>query len=88
MPELQKRIDFTKELASNSEGNIFSKTASFEIWSVENCAEINAANNALRNGATLDNIFINTKNYKDGVFAPPCRNCQITFNGVFMPERR
>ena len=33
--------------------------------SVDNYAEIYSANNALQNQATLDNIFINTKYFKD-----------------------
>ena len=85
-PKLQQRIDYTKELASNTEGNIFANKSSFEIWSVENCAEIYSANNALHNGASLDNIFINTKKFKDSTYAPPCKNCQITFEGVNMPQ--
>ena len=60
--------------------------SSFEVWSVDNCAEIHSANNALHNGASLDNIFINTQTFKDGIYSPPCRNCQITFEGVYMPK--
>lgn len=59
---------------------------SFEIWSVDNCAEIYSANNALYNGAILDNIFINTKNFSNGTYATPCKNCQVTFKGVNMPK--
>ena len=86
--ELQERIDYTMELVRNTKGNIFSNKSSFDIWSVDNCAEIYSVNNALMNGASMDNIFINTKYFKDGIYAPPCKNCQITFEGVNMPNGR
>ena len=44
-------------------------------------------NNALQNQATLDNIFINTKYFKDGKYALPCRNCQVTFEGCLFPKQ-
>ena len=55
--------------------------------SVDNCAEIYSVNNALQNQATLDNIFINTKYFKDGKYALPCRNCQVTFEGCLFPKQ-
>ena len=84
--KLQQRINYTKELADNTKSNIFANKSSFEIWSVDNCAEIYSVNNALHNGASLDNIFINTKNFKNGLYAPPCKNCQVTFKGINMPK--
>lgn len=64
----------------------FSKQ-SFEIWSVDNCAEIYSANNALSNGASWDEMYINTKYFKNGEWAPPCENCKITFGNVYMPKK-
>ena len=52
-------------LAGNSIDNEYASRMSFEKWSVDNCAEIYSVNNALQNQATLDNIFINTKYFKD-----------------------
>ena len=72
-------------LVKNTEGNIFANKSSFEIWSVNNCAEVYSANNALRNGANFDNLFINTKFFNSGIYAEPCKNCKITFKGVKMP---
>ena len=87
-PDLQKRIEYTKKLARSSEGNVFAQKSSFEVWSVENCAEVYSVNNAVHGGASMDNIFINTKVFRDGTYAPPCRNCQITFGGINMPKGR
>ena len=85
-PDLQQRINHTRELAQMTEGNIYSERSSFEAWSVDNCAEIHSANNALQNGASLDNIFINTQIFRNGTYSPPCQNCRITFEGVYMPH--
>lgn len=74
-------------LAGNSIDNEYASRMSFEKWSVDNCAEIYSVNNALHNQATLDNIFINTKYFKDGKYALPCRNCQVTFEGCFFPKQ-
>lgn len=84
--DLQERIDFTKKLAEKTEGNRFAYKSSFEIWNVENCAEVHSVNNALQNGASLDNIFINTKVFRNGEYAPPCKNCEITFKGINMSK--
>ena len=67
--------------------NEYASRMSFEKWSVDNCAEIYSVNNALQNQATLDNIFINTKYFKDGKYALPCRNCQVTFEGCLFPKQ-
>lgn len=85
-PDLQERINYTEKLARNTKGNIYAEKSSFEVWRVDNCAEVYSANNALQNGASLDNIFINTKFFSNGIYAKPCNNCQITFSGVNMPK--
>ncbi|MCI9080100.1 MAG: hypothetical protein HFH68_14525 [Lachnospiraceae bacterium] len=85
-PDLQQRIDYTKDLAKNSKNNDYASRMSFEKWSVDNCAEVYSANNALQNGASLKKIFINTKVFKNGEYAPPCRNCKITFKGCHFPK--
>ena len=86
-PDLQQRINRTMSLAGNSIDNEYASRMSFEKWSVDNCAEIYSVNNALLNQATLDNIFINTKYFKDGKYALPCRNCQVTFEGCLFPKQ-
>lgn len=86
-PDLQRRIDKTMGLAGDSVGNEYANRMSFEKWSVDNCAEIYSVNNALQNEANLNNIFINTKNFKDGRYASPCRNCQVTFEGCLFPKQ-
>lgn len=85
--ELQRLIDTTKELASNDLSNPYASRNSYELWSVDNCAEVYATNNALRNGANIDRIFLNTKYFKDGTYAEPCANCKITFKGFAMPNK-
>ena len=59
---------------------------SFEVWNVDNCAEVYSVNQALHNGASMDNIFINTKVYGGGMYAKPCKNCIITFDGAYFPK--
>ena len=93
VPELQQRIERTKNWAVNDINNEFAANMSFEIWSVDNCAEVYAVNNLLRNGGDINNIFINTKNSlakkvdKYLKTASPCRNCQRTFEGCFFPKK-
>lgn len=84
--ELQERIDYTKNKAAGDANNQYANRASFEKWSVENCAEIYAVNNVLYGGAKFENLFINTKFFSDGDYAEPCKNCRITFEGVRMAK--
>lgn len=77
---LQALIDNTKKLAKDTKDNIYADRESFELWSVDNCAEINAVDQALKNGANMEDIFIRTVNFKTGEFAEFCDNCKITFN--------
>ena len=86
-PELQSLIDNTKSLAANDLSNPYAERNSYELWSVDNCAEVYATNNALRNGANIDNIFLNTKYFNNGAYAEPCANCKITFKGFGMPNK-
>ena len=86
-PILQERIQYTKSLAANSLDNPFASKQSFEIWSVDNCAEVYSVNNALLNGTSWDDLFINTKYFKNGEWASPCKNCKITFENVYMPKK-
>ena len=86
-PELQSLIDKTKQLAANDVTNPYANRSSFELWSVDNCAEVYATNNALINGANIDNIFLNTKFFNNGAYAEPCANCRITFKDFSMPKK-
>lgn len=84
---LQKRIEHTQKLATEAVNNEYSSRMSFEKWSVDNCAEVYSVNNALKNGAEIDNVFINTKFFKNGEYAFPCRNCQVTFEECMFPKK-
>ena len=84
LPELQALIDNAKTLAANAPTNPYAVIASFEKWSVENCAEIYAVNNALRGGADINSIFIYTKTFNTSIYAPPCKNCLVTFKDFLM----
>ncbi|WP_252231594.1 MULTISPECIES: hypothetical protein [unclassified Clostridium] len=86
-PELQELVDNTKTLASSEVNNPYASRESYELWSVDNCAEVYATNNALRGGANIDNIFLNTKYFNTGEYAEPCANCKITFKGLSMPNK-
>ena len=91
--ELQQRIEYTKNLAANTIDNEYASRMSFQMWSVDNCAEIYAVNNLLKDGGDINNIFINTKYSIEKQIdtylktALPCKNCQITFEGCFFAKK-
>ena len=86
-PELQTLIDNTKKSAKNDITNEYAVRESYELWSVDNCAEIYATNNSLINGANIDEIFLNTKKFENKVYAQPCENCKVTFKDFRMPNK-
>ena len=50
---------------------------SLEDWLVTNCAEFNAVNNALLNGAKIENLTVATIWTRSGGIAAPCQNCSV-----------
>ncbi len=60
---------------------------SLEKWSVANCAEFNAVNNALINGAKIGNLDVGTVMVKKGQAFQMCRICQITIFGSLQVQR-
>ena len=57
---------------------------SLNKFPVGNCAEVDAINNALNDGAQLKNLHITTINAtkkKFGTYKPSCENCKHTFKG-------
>ena len=56
--------------------------ASREPWCITNCAEFKAANNALLDGASIENLEIHTVRTKTGVPFPRCNNCKVTTAGA------
>jgi hypothetical protein len=58
--------------------------SSLEPWSIGNCAEFNAANNALNAGARLKDLVITTVKVKTGDPFEMCRNCALIFKGIFV----
>lgn len=86
MQNLRLRIELVKKLASeegeeglrNNMGNL-----SFEPdWNVENCAEIWSARIAVMKGAKFDDLVFVCVHTSNGAYAPPCKNCEITFEVV------
>lgn len=71
---LQTLVDNTKKIAKNTPNNPYADRESFELWPVDNCAEINAVDQALKNGGKREDIFIRTVNFKTGKFAEFCDN--------------
>ncbi len=56
---------------------------SYKPWPVANCAEFNAVNNALLNGArSLDDLAIYTIRTRNLVPIPRCSNCKVTTSGA------
>ncbi len=84
--ELQKLVDYTKEVAANTPDNPYALRNSFYSYPVDNCAEIFAVNNSLKGGANINNIFINTKHFWSEEYAPLCDNCKITLKGFKTPN--
>jgi RHS repeat-associated protein len=62
---------------------------SLELWKVDNCAECDAINQALHNGAKWENLKMHTIGVKKdgGTFVKPkCKNCQKTFDDIELIE--
>lgn len=81
-PELQKRVDAIKVEAEKAGKKTFDGHPSFEKWRIENCGEFNAINNALYNGATMNDISMKTVLTRGRSIKPPCRNCLKLYQGV------
>ncbi|WP_157739718.1 hypothetical protein [Paenibacillus kribbensis] len=76
-----KNIEEAKQAAREQKGK-----ESFEKWRVENCAEIQAVNQALKNGADIEDILLNTISFETGKFKKMCKNCKETFKD-FMVDK-
>ncbi|MDZ4822269.1 MAG: RHS repeat-associated core domain-containing protein [Flavobacteriales bacterium] len=65
---------------------------SLERHSPDNCAEVDAANEALKDGAKIEDLEIHTVKIEKntGVVSDfePCNNCQQTFEGVEMTSKK
>ncbi|CAM2855183.1 hypothetical protein AAGC94_05900 [Clostridium sporogenes] len=83
MKKLTDAIGNTKEQAK-LEGNISRLTgnASFEKWNVENCAEVWSTRKAILNGPKFYDISFKCVQTRIGNYAPPCANCEITFENL------
>lgn len=79
MDSLQKDLHNTEDEARKQ--NAINKFGhhSFEDWSVDNCAEVYAVNNALRAGAKKPRLRLRAKRYSTGRDVRKCDNCQRTF---------
>ena len=53
----------------------------FNDYEIGNCAEVDAVNQALNNGAKLSDLNLYTIDVKKGVPKPMCENCVYTFEG-------
>ncbi|OAB35028.1 hypothetical protein [Paenibacillus glacialis] len=77
-PDLIKIAQETRKKAKNDPNNLYKDDESFELWHVENCAEIQAVNQLLWSGSKIEDILISTVN-GNGKYKVSCRNCQKTF---------
>ncbi|NLL05595.1 MAG: hypothetical protein GX270_07380 [Clostridiaceae bacterium] len=82
---MQKLIDRTKDAAMKDLSNPadLASRGTFESWDVDNCAEIYAVDQALKDGVKIEDMFIRTVRFSDGAFADLCKNCQRTFSEFF-----
>jgi hypothetical protein len=53
-----------------------------EPWTVCNCAEFKATNQALNDGAEMKDLEIHTVRTKTGEAAQRCKNCEETTSGA------
>ncbi|AXE31031.1 sugar-binding protein [Chromobacterium phragmitis] len=52
---------------------------SLEPWPTNNCAEVDAMNQALKDGSSRSDLDMATVRTKDGSAMPCCSNCSVTF---------
>ncbi|WP_416054401.1 RHS repeat-associated core domain-containing protein [Pectobacterium carotovorum] len=57
---------------------------SLERWPVQNCAEFKGVNQALLDGARLENLEVHTVKTISGEAFPMCSNCQTTIFGTIV----
>ncbi len=55
---------------------------SLKEWQPQNCAEFKAVNDALRDGARLEDIQYAAARVSTGASMPACPNCQISLQGA------
>lgn len=53
-----------------------------EKWRQGNCAEFNAVNDALLNGAKIEDLQYSTFRVRSGTYEPSCRNCKLALRGA------
>ncbi|MGG3254814.1 hypothetical protein ABES04_26565, partial [Brevibacillus parabrevis] len=82
--DLEKLINKIKERAKNDPNNEYRSKESYEDWDVENCAEVQAVNLALHNGAKMENILIRTVYGNSGELKDLCNNCNKTFENFLI----
>jgi hypothetical protein len=57
---------------------------SLERWTPENCAEFNAVNKALNEGAKIEDLVVHTVQVRSGNPFPRCNNCRVTTAGAIV----
>ena len=80
MKKLTDSIENTKNQAVEAgEFSQLTGNPSFEVWNVENCAEVWSTRKAILNGANFYDISFKCIETKAMVYAEPCKNCRKTF---------
>ncbi|WP_413367352.1 pre-toxin TG domain-containing protein [Lysinibacillus sp. 3P01SB] len=57
---------------------------SFEKWTVDNCAEVQAVNQAVKDGAKVEDILLSTIEVLPNKYKKVCKNCKETFENFFI----
>jgi hypothetical protein len=84
MKKLTDAIKNTKnEARIAGEFSGITREPSFKEWNVENCAEVWSTRKAILNGAKFDDIAFKCVQTKTGKYAPPCENCEMTFENLY-----
>ena len=69
----------TKPQNINGQLGVSMPASSLESWDTNNCAEIDAANKALKDGSSIVDLDVATVYTRSGEPMPCCKNCSVTF---------
>lgn len=80
---VDRRTHQTYKGMSGSAFHIEDQEELYELWPWYHCAEFAAVNEALHQGAKLQDLVVSTLRVKSGAKIPRCRNCEHTINQVY-----
>ncbi|MBQ6942757.1 MAG: hypothetical protein IJN43_00360 [Ruminococcus sp.] len=55
------------------------ENAQVEKWSLDSCGEYNAVNNAIMDGAQIQNLYLYSVTRRNGDYMAACKNCRLLY---------